>query len=227
MSHFTVLVVGEDPEWQLAPFQENNMGDCPREYLVLEDLTEEVEEGYRLDGEPGSLDEYAKLQGYSKDRETGRYGYWINPDSQWDWYELGGRWRNYFKLKKGTTYYKHGNAGLNNLPLQEGYADMAYKKDIDWEGMRAEKYVKALELWEKAKKETDPTRYFLYGIQTDDTRESFVQNYMSPATYAILKDGEWRDNYGSSGRQSWIEEFDKLITELPDDTLLSVWDCHI
>lgn len=33
MSHFSVLVVGEDPDGQLAPFQENNMGDCPEEYL--------------------------------------------------------------------------------------------------------------------------------------------------------------------------------------------------
>lgn len=33
MSHFTVLVVGHNPEEQLAPFQENNMGNCPKEYL--------------------------------------------------------------------------------------------------------------------------------------------------------------------------------------------------
>lgn len=33
MSHFTVMVIGENPEQQLAPFQENNMGDCPKQYL--------------------------------------------------------------------------------------------------------------------------------------------------------------------------------------------------
>ena len=203
MSHFTVLVVGEDPEWQLAPFQENNMGDCPREYLEFNETGEEIRRAYEDESGGMSFEEYAEYCGYKKDPDTGKYGYWENPDAQWNWYELGGRWRNYFKLKKGTTYYKHGNAGLNNLPLQEGYADMAHKKDIDWEGMRAESYAKALELWEKAKKETDSTRQFLYGILKDDTRESFVQNYMSPATYAILKDGEWRDKYGSSGRQSW------------------------
>jgi len=32
MSHFCVLVVGENPELQLAPYQENNMEDCPKEY---------------------------------------------------------------------------------------------------------------------------------------------------------------------------------------------------
>lgn len=46
MSHFAVLVIGEDVEGQLAPYQENNMGDCPEEYLEFEDYTDEVEEAW-------------------------------------------------------------------------------------------------------------------------------------------------------------------------------------
>jgi hypothetical protein len=42
VSHFLVLVVGDDVEGQLAPFQENNNGDCPQEYLAFNDCTEEV-----------------------------------------------------------------------------------------------------------------------------------------------------------------------------------------
>ena len=48
MSHFTVLVVTETAdqlEAALAPFQENNMGDCPREFLQFFSTQEEVEEG--------------------------------------------------------------------------------------------------------------------------------------------------------------------------------------
>lgn len=37
MSHFCVLVVGEDVKKQLAPYQENNMGDCPGEFQKLLD----------------------------------------------------------------------------------------------------------------------------------------------------------------------------------------------
>jgi hypothetical protein len=47
MSHFTVLVVGENPEEQLAPFQENNMGDYPREHLVFEDKDAEYRAEYK------------------------------------------------------------------------------------------------------------------------------------------------------------------------------------
>ena len=44
MSHFTVAVIhteDENIEDVLAPFQENNMGDCPEEYLEFNDVTEE------------------------------------------------------------------------------------------------------------------------------------------------------------------------------------------
>lgn len=41
MSHFTVMVLGPNPEEQLAPYQENNMGDCPHEYLEFHDKEDE------------------------------------------------------------------------------------------------------------------------------------------------------------------------------------------
>lgn len=51
MSHFVVLVLGDDVEDQLAPYQENNMDDCPEEYLKFNDCTEEVLEKYESDTE--------------------------------------------------------------------------------------------------------------------------------------------------------------------------------
>ena len=46
MSHFSVLVIGENPKEQLEPFQENNMDDCPSKYLEFKDQTEEFKEEY-------------------------------------------------------------------------------------------------------------------------------------------------------------------------------------
>jgi hypothetical protein len=46
MSHFTVLVIGENPEAQLAPFQENNMGDCPSQYMEFTDNEDENRREY-------------------------------------------------------------------------------------------------------------------------------------------------------------------------------------
>jgi len=47
MSHFTVLAIGENTEKQLAPFQENNMSDCPKEYLVFHDTEDEMLKEYQ------------------------------------------------------------------------------------------------------------------------------------------------------------------------------------
>ena len=42
--HFSVMVVGEDVEGQLAPFQETNMGPIAPEYMEKVDRTDEVED---------------------------------------------------------------------------------------------------------------------------------------------------------------------------------------
>lgn len=42
MSHFTVMVFGDDAEKQLAPFQENNMGDCSEQHLPEDTLVKSI-----------------------------------------------------------------------------------------------------------------------------------------------------------------------------------------
>jgi hypothetical protein len=129
MSHFTVLVIGDNPEKQLAPFKED-----------LYDNT--------------------------------------NPNGKWDWYSLGGRWSDFFKIKNKETCL-----------------DCALKKDIDFEGMKAEGF--------------------------------------SP-TFAVLNNGKWYES-GSMGWWgivsnediSWDSKFQELLASIPDDTLLSVYDCNI
>lgn len=44
--HFTTIVIGDNPEDQMAPFQDNNMGDCPKEYLTFIDMEEDLEKDY-------------------------------------------------------------------------------------------------------------------------------------------------------------------------------------
>lgn len=52
MSHFTVAVITkgiptyEKIEKALAPYQENNMDDCPKQYLEFHSLSEEYKETY-------------------------------------------------------------------------------------------------------------------------------------------------------------------------------------
>jgi len=73
----------------------------------------------------------------------------------------------------------------------------------------------------------------------DCTREEYVKRGRDNAlcTYAYVKEGEWF----APGKMGWFgmstdkpndklayaEGFNKMIDELPDDTLLTVIDCHI
>lgn len=77
-----------------------------------------------------------KIQYYEED-EIGKDGEvysTYNPNSEWDWYQIGGRWINSLKLKDGALGI-HGEQSLL-APLEEvvgNKVDSAFVKDIDWE----------------------------------------------------------------------------------------------
>jgi hypothetical protein len=307
MSHFTVLVIGHNPEDQLQPFQENNMDDCPKEYLAFNSVEDEYKERFAKENPNAqyeseeaykvAFDSYLKDRGYEKDPTTGQYGYWENPNAKWDWYQLGGRWTGFFKLKADANkeFAIQGSAGLMTKPAGKGYADTALKRDIDIAGMRAEEEKEAKERYERIESifpngipkieiawskiidsdgpykdmSRDDRREFYHnqeGVKawkeathlkadevSDDLRSFYIwadqedfqcskEEYIKKAgdgvllTFAVLKDGKWYErgemgwwacvsNEKSEGE--WEREFSQLIDELPEDTLLSVYDCHI
>lgn len=224
MSHFTVLVVGSNFEEQLAPFQENNMGDCPRNYLEFhnteDELIAEFEEDicevyvneslrnvegknywrfkwdsyftqkYPIHGteSPGlfghgpdidkeriqadgwelkelsykelydTFEEFCtKHHGYNeRDLEMGKYGYWENPNAKWDWYQVGGRWAGFFKIKPGSLGIRSDSRDIswifdNKDPYKGDIRrmDSAKMGDIDWETMHLENREEAEQTWKE------------------------------------------------------------------------------
>jgi hypothetical protein len=77
-----------------------------------------------------------------------------NPNAQWDWWVVGGRWSGYFKLKNISESLDRGELGepgtFGRRDDLEGRADLCQLRDIDLEGMRAEAATKALEHFDKA-----------------------------------------------------------------------------
>ena len=62
----------------------------------------------------------------------------------------------------------------------------------------------------------------------------YIEKHSKFTSYALLKDGEWYAKgemgwFGMSSdeKENWSEELDKLIKSLPEDTLLTIVDCHI
>lgn len=103
MSHFTVLVIGDNAENQLIPFEEQTKNP---KFTEFKDCTQEVIDGYTDERkkEYKTIEVFAREYfGYSV--SDGKYGYIRNPNAKWDWYVLGGRWVNTLKLKMDNFGY--------------------------------------------------------------------------------------------------------------------------
>lgn len=126
MSHFTVLVrlpadtlltskaINDAIQHQLIPFKERGCGmdDPPEleEFLTFKDCEDEWRQEFAALSEEDRED-YPTFEVFARDyygkdapdEKTGRYGYWKNPNQKWDWFEIGGRWRNKLLLTDGDA----------------------------------------------------------------------------------------------------------------------------
>jgi len=69
-------------------------------------------------------------------------------------------------------------------------------------------------------------------------REAYIARQRDRAitTFAVLKDGQWFERgemgwwacvTGDIGQDAWNRKFNELVDDLPDDTVLTLVDCHI
>lgn len=81
--------------------------------------------------------------GCEKEEETGRYGFYSNPNGQWDWWQIGGRWPFRFLVRDDCDTAVTGEiSGLFpdtpqcNAPEGYRWVAGARKADIAWDVMR-------------------------------------------------------------------------------------------
>lgn len=83
--------------------------------------------------------------GYERDEKTGRVGYWRNPNEKWDWWTVGGRWKDHFKLKCFRPAW--------NMPHDHdevvGEDDVARVDEIDMDAAATEATKRANEWFDK------------------------------------------------------------------------------
>lgn len=71
-----------------------------------------------------------------------------NPDGKWDWYQLGGRWTGFFLLKDGETCTLGDRSWTRkNDVIEPNRADVARKRQLDIEGMKAKSAQQAREFY--------------------------------------------------------------------------------
>lgn len=122
MSHFSVLVIGPNPDAQLAGYDEN---------LEVESYMDEC---YDCCGE-------AKYQPCSTCNNTGKAMSTRNPQGMWDYWRVGGRYRGLLRLLPGRpgTLGELSYEWTFDGPCAEdwtGRADQALRGDIDLDALR-------------------------------------------------------------------------------------------
>ena len=225
------------------------------EYRKLEDVRYRYEyvlsdEGRACAALVGASDDEvfeAVKKDYEEDRldEDGNYISTYNPDSKWDWYEVGGRWSGSLKLKDG------------------GSTDEDYAGQIDWDKMFSlapEREKRASEFWDEYVLQKLPTEmqdrtveevdkylndkfgfiFFKreYYLERYRDKEEYLRRLATWTTYAVLDEKGWHAPgemgwFGCSdetpeAQRDWDENFrSRFIDTLdPEDTVVIV-DCHI
>ncbi len=262
MSHFPVLVIGDNVEGQLAPYNEDlnvEFEDCTEEmrqkaatkkievvimpdgswkypndseflnpdtkawfsggsqYLVPEGLKREE----RLLGD--LYPDFATMAGeYFGYRQYGEvWGYWHNPQAKWDWYVVGGRWSGWLTNKAGRQ------------------VDCCPAGEVGWEAMLAQRRTDAQQAWDcwQSEHKGDPVMgWVLFGIKAGTTQEDYLREASALTPYALVKDGKWYAQgdvgffgftFNDKDCPTWQKRVELLLDSLPDDTMLTVVDCHI
>lgn len=250
MSHFSVAVFtepnGKTVEELLAPYQENNMGDCPAEYLEFHDQADEVKEDWEKckDREEygNDIKTFAKEYHGYKEHE-GKFGYWENPNRKWDWWVIGGRWNGMLLIKKDAD----GNIGElgafghrheKETPAPAGYkwVDSAKVKDICWDVMVEMARKEREKHWEEAQGKDDFEKHFIYGIKEGMTREQYIDAAGTFSTFAVITpDGKWHEkgNMGwwacvSDEKEGWTDNyFEAFLKNADPELTITIVDCHI
>lgn len=228
MSHFSVLVIGDDVEGQLAPFNENR------------ETTKEAKwDWYSIGGRWGG---YFTL----KPGRTGRLG----DPSTFD--RIDGDKRDHSKVdqarkgdidleamraeskRKAEQQYDHFALVTTGLPWPESWDSIRKRLETIEEAREfyhAQSMIKAMKqdkelLWCESHEE--------FGQNRAQYVERETRNAIR--TFAVVKNRTWYEK-GQMGwwgmvaneqdTEQWSWQFEQLIESLSDDTLFTIVDCHI
>ena len=243
--HFVCIVAGDNPKELIEPYNENNNTDpyvvykykdvtkikaCTVKYYkqLKETVQSPIEKEYLtnsiLDLEEMDNEEFF----YSICEENPNY--YIsdngdimcnkNPDGHYSYCNIGKLFSSPFITKDGKEVYQ------------------AKKGDIDWNKIHlngGEAYKRVWEMVMEDSKPNDEHEQILYDNMKDkqayfekfETKENYVTSNTAFWGYAFLSDiTGWLDAEDIEDQFVWMNNFyDLYIKNLPDDTLLTIYEC--
>lgn len=170
MSHFSVLVVTKDQTKEtlskaLLPYHEYECTGI-EDYTVWVDHTEEIQKGWEeLPAEKREEYGYKSIEDYARDyhgcektfptKAEPRYGRRTNPNKQWDWYKVGGRYSNLLINKAGEVGDSEQWKELDMARMHQDRIE-GRRRSIYDTALRAEKSVEEFcRIWDEQKPEYD------------------------------------------------------------------------
>lgn len=287
MTHFTVMVVGDDVEGQLRPYDEDGVffretDDDPYEKLgVPKDADDKkIDEAFAFKtmGMDNDSDEWYELERAQRmlldpgaRREYDTNG--PRPPSRWDWWQIGGRWQGYLLDTKGRPIDQGRKAEIDVAAMRQQAEDEARKWWERWEKVIAgtprptpwsafirrvedpslpdytierarEEYgrqprVKKVDEWDRGNSSEAVLGFFSKPDDIPETLEEYVAQRRNTrlTTSAYVFEGKWHEN-GRTGwwgvtfdetmtQDEWDQKFSEWFDTLPDDTLITIVDCHV
>lgn len=258
MSHFAVAVFFEDGgksvEELLQPYHEFECDGEDDEFVVDVDKTEEAKEDYK---EYGSADQ--SFLSFVKDwygikcvhdlknvrkNSTHKYGYVLandanevvsvikhtNPNKQWDWWQLGGRFSRLLK-KIGAT---GGSVRVKDMVLERDVKDYEFFKrfwEVNVDGMPLADHESKDNFFNMYKPEYYVDRY--------KSKETYADCMSAFSTFAVVTpDGKWHEK-GDMGwwacssetpeeSLAWDLDYKRRFIDSADPNWsITVVDCHI
>lgn len=233
MSHYAVAVFhreNQDIDDLLAPYDEN-LKVAPYVRYTKQEAIDYVR-GHNYEIQDKSDDECWKMLAEEYDNNTdadGNIYTTYNPDSKWDWYEVGGRFRDFLKLRNGEI--------TDSAPIKE--LDFSSDKDV---------YQRALRFWDiivdhKPLEEGEKKPFNLYKEdyyrEYYGNRETYARYRSQFSTYAVVTpDGKWHGKgemgwWGCSSEtadeaKDWEEHYKERFIDAADpDWYITIVDCHI
>lgn len=246
MSHFCVLVIGENPESQIEKYDENL--ELPMHMVATKEDLIKKQRKWIEDYKNGLYAEFLKDPDAYKAHCTNEKHIeylektfpkileWTDEQCYQEEIKL-----NYLDIEDGKTWCEiHSDGSLWKTSNEKAKWDW-YKMGGRWRGMLKLKQpddqhplYDGLEFYEKNQSE-EYNRLRKEGY-CDQAIVGEISNLEEIVTFALVKEGEWYEK-GEMGwwgvvtnpkdEDVWKEEVKKLLQGLSDDTLLTILDCHI
>ena len=256
MSHYTVAVITDKLNKigeMLAPYSENMevepYVDETKEAIInsakekKERVLQRKEKGEELDKydieylNANTDEELYKLQIYEDESydKNGNHLTTYNPNSKWDWYEIGGRWNKILLVKEEVKDIEEGTPSWGNLDSINKKAPEGFKwvtgakiKDIEFEKAIEfnNTYNKSIRFWglyvegqePQNEEEKEMIKWEIYKkeyyIERYETKENYAKINSIFTTWALLDEKGWHEK----GEMGWFA----MANDTKDSELLFI-----